>query len=688
MLAVGETSNEYLGQQTCGATKIRLLPQNLINQIAAGEVIERPASVVKELVENALDAGADDLEVQVTGGGKSLILVRDNGRGMSPDDMKLAMQRHATSKLPGDDLSHILTFGFRGEALPSIASIAKVRITSRIKGSDSAYVLKANGGQIAEPQPAAGDFGTEIEVADLFYATPARLKFLKSDRAENSAVYETMEKLAMSREDVAFKLYIDGKLKLSLKSAISRNDTLDIPQTSFDGQEEDHVENHSIVPSPVYGGGLGRGHLSSSHSANTCPPLAPPANRGESRETVSVSRDLIKIKRVADLLGPDFTKNCAPVALSRGGMEVSGLAGLPTYNRPTMAQQFTFVNGRPVRDKLLQGAVRGAYADFLARERFPALALFISLPPEMVDVNVHPAKSEVRFREPSEVRGIIISALRGAISSAGFKASSSVSDAALRAVTPAAHTHNYPHYSGYSQTSLYNYSLPTSALAEGRREVLGQTLFEPSARYAAPEQPEQMAEATFPLGAAKAQVHGTYIIAQNEHGIVVVDQHAAHERLVYERIKKAAAGGRVQSQPLLMPVVVELGAAKAGRIMDIAPRLQSFGLVIEEFGDGSVTVREIPATLSEFDVVAAIKDLAEEAGEFGDGTALEDALAHFSGTLACHTSIRAGRILNADEMNQLLRDMEKTPHSGQCNHGRPTYIELKLKDIERLFGRK
>jgi DNA mismatch repair protein MutL len=597
--------------------KIRRLTEGTINRIAAGEVVERPASAVKELVENALDAGAHRIAISASNGGADLILVEDDGEGMSADDLVLAVERHATSKLPADDLSHIVTMGFRGEALPSIGAVARLSIVSRTKDSE-AHAVEVDAGRVTGPKPAgflaSGQSGTRVEVRELFYATPARLKFMKSVRSEDLAMHDTLKRLAMARPDVAFSLTLDGREVLNLPA----EDVL------FEGQ----------------------------------------------------------LKRLSRIMGREFADNAVPVTTGREGLSLAGFAGVPTYNRANAQMQFLFVNGRPVRDKLLIGAVRGAYADFLARDRHPALALFLSCDPAFVDVNVHPAKTEVRFRDAGLVRGLIVSALKNAIHAAGHQASTTVASDALAALKP---------HTGYEyQPSLPGQSIPpyrAPVAYEASRDY--QSPFAPAARVEPstiePPPPEDVAT---PLGAARAQLHETYIVAQTADGIVIVDQHAAHERLTYERMKKQMAEGGIARQPLLVPEVVDLDPAEAARVVSRAAELAELGLVVEAFGPDAVLVRETPAMLGQMDVKGLIRDLADDIAETGAALSLKERLEAVAGTLACHTSVRAGRRLTADEMNALLREMEKTPHSGQCNHGRPTYVELKLADIEKLFGRR
>lgn len=616
---------------------IRRLPETVVNRIAAGEVVERPASAVKELVENSLDAGANRIDVAIREGGRALISVSDDGCGMSPDDLQIAIERHATSKLPEEDLFNIAALGFRGEALPSIASVSRMTITSRPKGQDSAWSFSIEGGDVGDPVPASGADGTRIDVRDLFYATPARLKFLRSERAETSAVIDVLNRLAMAHPSVSISLHDGNRERIRL--------------------------------------------------------------RGEQGDLLDA-----RLSRLGAIMGRDFMDNALPVSAERDGAELSGFAGLPTLNRGTASMQFMFVNGRPVRDKQLIGAVRAAYADFLARDRHPLLALFLSVPPKLVDVNVHPAKSEVRFRDPGSIRGLVVGALKHTLAEAGHRASTTVSLAALGAARPEGPSPQLS-FAGRPHSGAVRYpgpayapvQAPSSALAESSYafqapvhagSVEGQPAdFAPAARIEV--QPE--AGATFidaPLGAARAQVHETYVVAQTGDGIVIVDQHAAHERLVYERMKQAIAASGVARQGLLIPEIVEVGDEGASRLTARSEELAELGLVLESFGPGTVAVRETPAMLGEIDVQGLVMDLADELADLGDAFSLKEKLEEVCGTMACHGSVRAGRRLTTDEMNALLRQMEATPHSGQCNHGRPTYVELKLADIERLFGRR
>jgi DNA mismatch repair protein MutL len=570
---------------------------------------------VKELLENAVDAGARRIDIATSNGGADFILVEDDGHGMDGRELRLAVERHATSKLPiaggEDDLSRIATLGFRGEALPSIGAVARLSIASRTHDGEG-HEIRVEGGDVRGPAPCAfggpGQCGTRVEVRELFFATPARLKFLKSSRSEDLATLDVVKRLAMARPDIAFTLMMDGRRLLSLEAQ----------SALFDG----------------------------------------------------------RLTRLGQIMGPDFADNAVAIDARREGVRIGGFAGLPTYNRANSAMQFLIVNGRPVRDKLLMGAVRGAYADYLAHNRYPALALFLDCDPVFVDVNVHPAKTEVRFRDSGLVRGLIVSSLKAALHEAGHRASTSVSGEALAALRPQAlpHVHHSP-----------------NALNDPPREYRT-PLFPGEGHGIAAGRVEQANDAPpadhLPLGVARAQLHENYIVAQTESGIVIVDQHAAHERIVYERMKKALANGGVARQPLLIPEVVSLDPAEVARLASRADELAELGLVLEPFGPDALMVRETPALLGQIDAAVLLRDLADELAETGAATSLKERLDHVAATLACHTSVRSGRRLNAEEMNALLREMECTPHSGQCNHGRPTYVELKLADIERLFGRR
>lgn len=622
---------------------IRLLPETLVNRIAAGEVVERPASAVKELVENAIDAGASRIDVVLRDGGQTLISVTDDGRGMTPEELTLAVERHATSKLTDDDLMNIATLGFRGEALPSIAAVARLSLTSRPKDAETAWRLNVDGGKKGTPEPAAHPPGTRAEIRDLFYATPARLKFLKTARTEQGHAAEILNRLAMAHPEIGFSLS-DGS-------------------------------RHLLRVSPA---------------------------QGELFEA--------RLDRLAAIMGREFAENAMPIEAEREGVRLTGHAGLPTLNRGNGAMQFLFVNGRPVRDKLLLGAVRGAYREFLASDRFPLLALYLELPADAVDVNVHPAKTEVRFRDQGLVRGLIVSALKHALAGAGHRASTSVAGAALGAFRPGGLPQGAGAgrvSAGYGEPTAYRPDHGTPGLREAAMAFQG-----PLADTAAPVLPDlemapgggamprpgdgtpsddAAAEAQpedYPLGVARAQLHETYVVAQTADGIVIVDQHAAHERLTQERIKEALENGGVNRQMLLLPEVVELEEPAVDRLTQRAEELAELGLVIEAFGPGAVVVRETPGLLGETDVQGLLRDLADGLAEYGETTALKDRLDAVCATMACHGSIRAGRRLNGDEMNALLREMEATPHAGQCSHGRPTYVELKLADVEKLFGRR
>ncbi len=606
---------------------IRLLPEALVNQIAAGEVIERPAAVVKELVENAIDAGAGQIAVTLRDGGKALIAVEDDGIGMGEAELRLAVQRHATSKLPDDDLVHIGSLGFRGEALPSIGAVARLTLTSRAWAAEEAWSLTVEGGAVGSPRPAAQPKGSKIEVRDLFYATPARLKFLKSARAEVMQIRDSLQRLAMAYPAISFHLADESRSLIRL------------------GAE---------------------------------------------------SGDLFdaRLARLGAIMGREFRESALAIEAEREGFLLTGYAGLPTFNRANAQQQYLFVNGRPVKDRLLLGALRGAYQDFLARDRHPVVALFLEAPAEAVDVNVHPAKAEVRFREPGLVRGLIVSALRHALAEAGHRAAPSVSQAALGAFRPGSDQSG-----GGSVTPFPSYQTGPARLGRGMAEAavayhapLPGLATAPAKRNQA--EPHEQQETgvppleAYPLGAACAQLHETYIVAQTTDGLVIVDQHAAHERLVYERMKRQIAAQGVERQALLIPEVVELEEDAATRVLARSEELAELGLVIEPFGGAAVVVRETPSLLGQTDVQGLLRDLADELVEYDQALALKERLEEICGTIACHGSVRSGRRLNQAEMNALLREMEATPHSGQCNHGRPTYVSLALSDIERLFGRR
>ena len=593
---------------------IRSLPPGVVNRIAAGEVIERPAAAIKELVENAIDAGARRIAVELGGGGRALIAVTDNGIGMAPGELSLAIERHATSKLDDDDLIRITMLGFRGEALAALAEVSRLRIVSRPQGQTSAFALTVEAGRAMPAAPAAGAYGTRIEVRDLFFATPARLKFLKSERAEHLAAREVVERLAMAYPDIAFSLHLDGRRALALDAA---------PGDLFDQTRE----------------------------------------------------------RLRQVMGRAFD-DAAVVDAERAGVRLFGLIGLPETSRNSARFQHLFVNRRPVQDRLLKGALRAAYGDLLPRDRQPMAALFLELAPEEVDVNVHPTKAEVRFRGPGVVRGLMIGAIRQRLGAAGCQPSSTLSAAALGAFRAG----GAPGSGGWdggavglAETAIA-YQAP---LAEGRL-----ALGPPAARAGGPALPDDPALQRYPLGAARTQLHDNYIVAQTEAGLVLIDQHAAHERLVYERMKADLAAGAVPRQGLLLPEVVELDPAHVERLLGRREELAGLGLAIEAFGEDAVLVREVPALLGNPDVAELIRDLAEDLGDIDQLCRLQEALERVCATLACHGSVRAGRRLTLAEMNALLRQMEATPNSGQCNHGRPTYVTLSRADIERLFARR
>jgi DNA mismatch repair protein MutL len=613
-------------------SKILRLSEATINRIAAGEVVERPASAVKELVENAIDAKATQIDISLGEGGKALILIEDNGHGMSAEELELAIERHATSKLPdgddGDKLFRIASLGFRGEALPSIGAVARLHITSRVEGSENAFEIRVEGGRNKGLSPAPGQRGTRVDVRDLFYATPARLKFLKSDRAETTAVNDIVKRLAMAHPDIGFSVTSEGRRSFTYPKETGKDAQLD---------------------------------------------------------------------RLSAIMGRDFGKNAVPVMAERDGARLYGFAGLPTYNHATAQKQYLVVNGRPVRDRLLNGAVRGAYQDFLAGNRHPALALFLDIDPSQLDVNVHPAKTEVRFRDAGLVRSMIVVALRAALGNAGHRAATTVADQTLASFRPGGTGHVNPTL--YQAAAQYQAPLDPTQPQTPEQQARTHALAEAAAEWlSAPSEFDRSnfgpaPDASLPLGLARAQLHETYVLSQTHDGFVIVDQHAAHERLVYERMKNQIAEQGIRRQILLVPDIVELDPEEGETILTRAEELAGLGFVVERFGPGAngrvaVLVREVPAMMKSGDSAAMLKDMAEEMQDLGEGLALKEKLEEICGTLACHTSVRAGRRLNIEEMNALLRDMEATPHAGQCNHGRPTYVELKLSDIERLFGRR
>ena len=580
---------------------IRRLSESLVNRIAAGEVVERPSSALKELVENAIDAGASKIDVSIEDGGRSLILVEDNGRGMEAMDLPLALERHATSKLDDEQLINIHSLGFRGEALPSIASVSRLEIVSRTEHAESAWSVSCEGGVQGEIRPFAGSAGTRVAVRDLFFNTPARRKFLKSDRRETELAQEILRRLAMAWPKIAFSLRVDGR---------------------------------------------------------------------ESWQTIALPIDR-HAERIQFFMGREFAVNAIEIEASRDGVQLWGLTSLPTLSRNGPQAQHLFVNQRPVQDRLLRSALRAAYTDLLFHNRQPLAALFLQLHPELVDVNVHPAKSEVRFRDSGMVRGLVVGSLKRALAEHGHRTSSNTSTAALGRFQP-----------------------QTMPVAAGLREA--------ATRYQAPERlelgapqarqdPPAVADepvSDYPLGAALAQVHENYVVTQTDAGIVIVDQHAAHERIVYERMKAQLTEGGVTRQGLLVPEVVELSDSECSVLLQRVEELAELGLLLEEFGEGAVLVREIPGLLGTMSVAGLVRDLAADLQELGSGLSLKESLEKVVATMACHGSVRSGRRLNRDEMNALLRQMETTPYSGQCNHGRPTYVELLKEDIERLFHRR
>ncbi|MEH2506192.1 DNA mismatch repair protein MutL [Bradyrhizobium sp. AZCC 1578] len=599
---------------------VRQLPEQVVNRIAAGEVVERPASVVKELVENAIDASASRVDIFTDGGGRRRIGIIDDGSGMTHGDLALAVDRHATSKLDDEDLLRIRTLGFRGEALPSIGAVAKLGITTRHASEPHAWSLSVEGGLKSQIMPAALSQGTRVEVSDLFYATPARLKFLKTDRTEAEAIREVVRRLAMARPDIAFTLA---------------------------GEERAPVTWAAALP-----GAAGR------------------------------------LTRLGDILGHDFRSCAIEVRSEREGVVVEGFAAAPSLTRANALGQYLFVNGRPVRDKLLLGAVRAAYSDYLPRDRHPVVALFVTLAPQEVDANVHPAKTEVRFRNAGLVRALIVHALKDGLAREGRRTAANTDGAALSAFRPSF----APRPTNWDWRSSPAYPVRPSfegAAATALAEA-GQAAFDVGAptadvRFEAQSSADLLDR---PLGAARTQIHETYIVSQTRDGLIVVDQHAAHERIVYEKLKASLAKNGVQRQILLIPEIVELDEATVEKLLARAEELASFGLAIESFGPGAVAVRETPSLLGKANAAGLLRDLAEHMAEWDEALPLERRLMHVAATMACHGSVRAGRRLKPEEMNALLREMEDTPNSGQCNHGRPTYVELKLSDIEKLFGRR
>jgi len=598
--------------------QIRRLPEELVNRIAAGEVVERPASALKELVENAIDAGAKSIHVRLASGGLDLIEVTDDGCGMTPDEIALALERHATSKLPDEHIERVSTLGFRGEALPSIASVARLAIESRPAGQAEGWRKVVDHGVLAEEGPAALPPGTRIRMEHLFARVPARRKFLRSPRSEYAACLDVVRRLAMARPDVGFTLEHDGRRVMAVQPG----------------------------------------------------------------ETLAL--------RVSQIVARELAEDGVVIDAERGAARLTGVAGLPTFNRGVADHQYLFVNGRPVKDRLLVGAVRGAYADMLARDRHAVLALFLEVPAEDVDVNVHPAKTEVRFRDPAFIRGFLVSALRHALDSSGQRTAQTPSASAMgrwqsEPVEPT------PQPASLQLLFARQHSAPQHRVSEAGRVWRGyeeQILAGPSGRAeAAEETPGEAVQ--YPLGVARGQVAETYIVAEAEDGLVIVDQHAAHERLVLERLKAAGAGEAVAaSQALLMPEVVELDEPSCDRLEEKAEQFVGLGLAMERFGPSAMLVRSVPQALGKSDVQALVRDIADDLATHGDALLLDEKLNNVLATMACHGSVRAGRSLSVAEMNALLREMEATPRSGQCNHGRPTWIKLAHEDIEKLFGRK
>ena len=586
---------------------IRQLNETAINQIAAGEVVERPASAIKELVENAIDAGATRIDVDYADGGKSFIRVTDNGCGISAEDLPLAMMRHATSKIDGSNLLNIQSFGFRGEALPSLGAVGKLTIMSRCGQSDGAE-LQVDGGTLSSVRPVAMQPGTRVTLSDLFYATPARLKFLRSDRAESKVIVDTMRRLAMAEPSIAFCVRDMATERVVLRVQAEQGDMFD-------------------------------------------------ALRG----------------RLGQVMGQAFVENAIAVDAEREEIRLTGFAGLPTYSRGAAVSQFLFVNGRPVRDKLLLGGLRGAYSDFLSRDRHPAVALFVECDHTRVDVNVHPAKAEVRFREPAVVRGLIVSGLRHALAEAGHRSSSTVSESALGK------------FEVPSQSRVYQMNRPSQVVRKFERLETGNMFdVEPSARTEVVYQAESE---SLPLGAARAQLHENYILSQTESGLVIVDAHAAHERLLYEKMKAQLESSGIRSQALLIPEVITLSDSETALILEQSEFLIELGLTVEPFGQGAVSIQTVPAILGQIDVKKLVLDIIDELSDSGVTQSLSSRIESVLSRVSCHGSVRTGRRMQADEMNALLREMEATPHSGQCNHGRPTYVSLAMTDIAKLFGR-
>ena len=620
---------------------IRQLPDGLVNQIAAGEVIERPASALREIVENALDAGAGKISITLRRGGIDELTVADDGHGMTPDDMLLAIQRYATSKLPNDNLNHIGSLGFRGEALPSIGAVSHLKLTSIMAGMPHAWRLEVNVGRINGPEPAALQTGSLISVTQLFKLVPARLNFLKTDRTEQGQCVDVVRRLAMAWPAVAFQLVNDGRTLLDVDASTS---SIDVGNQSLENTARQH--------------------------------------------------------RLSAIIGRIFTDEAAVVNAERNQIRLEGMIGLPTMNRPTPAQIYLFVNGRPIHDRSLLGAIRAGYSDTLPRGRHPMAALFLTVPTADLDVNVHPAKAEVRFRDAAGVRSLLVGAIGAQLAADGVRATSEGGTAALARFSSGASRSGPAHFSAPSSRPPYEFLPSTSQRQIGEvwqspvpqdLHLMGDAL--PAARPAeldqtATDEGVMAAVRETLLGAAKAQLHKTYIVAETKDGLTIIDQHAAHERLVMERMKVALAEAGVSAQALLLPEILELSDDRRQALLEMNETLSRLGLDVEGFGEGAVIIRSVPALLGNPDAKQLVGDIAEELVELGGSTSLEDRLNHVLATLSCHGSVRAGRVLNADEMNALLREMEITPRSGQCNHGRPTWVRLSLADIENLFGRR
>ena len=606
---------------------IKQLDETVINKIAAGEVVERPASAVKELIENSIDAGCSDITIEVADGGKTLIRVIDDGLGMSDIDLPIALRRHATSKLPNDNLLNINSFGFRGEALPSLGAVGRLRIISHNDGN-GAHEINVNGGKISDIKPAARTLGTTIELRDLFYATPARLKFLRSTKSELKAITDTVKGLSISTPNIAFTL---------------------IDKTG-----------------------------------------------GKSRKILQVQKEkdvsLASIKnRLSRVLGQDFSKNSISIDVTREDVNLTGYVCLPTYARASNAMQYFFVNSRQVRDKQLIGALRAAYSDFMPRDRFPAAAIYINCRPDFVDVNVHPGKSEVRFRDPQGIRSLIVTGIRQVIAIEGHRSSSTLSTAALGAMREQTHqmpSANNEQVTKNSKNMDYN---GNKRFFTRDVEPAFQETWKPSARdFQTKDEHANFIEEfeSFPLGAPIAQFGENYIISQNEDGIVIIDQHAAHERLVYEKLKEQAKDNKIEVQALLVPEILEFSEPEILVLMEYKDNLSRYGLKINQFGINSIAVQEIPAILNSENIKKLIFDILDELTDLENSDTLEKKINAVLSRIACHGSIRSGRMLRTEEMNSLLREMENTPNSGQCNHGRPTHISIRMSDIERLFGRR